>query len=91
MTERELHQLIEKYKSLSIQLEPKDEEKSMVCERFAGFLEDYPQYSSLSDSDTEENLWENFKEAEAEVGNYWDDAFPEGIEEDEIVDWLTKE
>jgi hypothetical protein len=89
MTEEELLQLIEKYKKVSIQFEPEDEEKSMVCERFAGFLKDYPHHSGLSDSDTKENLWENFKEAEAEVGNYWEGAFPEGVDEDEITDWLT--
>jgi hypothetical protein len=80
MTEDELHQLIEKHKNLALKFDSKDEEKSMVCERFAGFLEDYPLHSGLSDSDTEENLWENFKEVEAEVGNYWEDAFPEGVE-----------
>lgn len=70
MTEEELLQLVEKYKNLSIKFEPKDEEKSMACERFAGFLEDYPLHSGLSDSDTEENLWENFKEVESEMDNY---------------------
>ena len=56
MTEEELLQLIEKYKNLSVKFDSKDEEKSMACERFAGFLEDYPLHSGLSDSDTEENL-----------------------------------
>ena len=79
MTEEELLQLIKKYKNLSIRFDSKDEEKSMAYERFAEFLVDYPNHSGLSDSDTEENLWENFKEAEAEVGNYWEDAFPEGV------------
>jgi hypothetical protein len=90
MTEEELLQLIEKYKNLSIEYEPDDEEASMAYERFAEFLEDYPQHSGLSDNDDEENLWENFKEAEAEVGNYWDVAFPEGDDDDSMTDYLTK-
>ncbi len=88
MTEEELLQLIEKYKNLSIEYEPDDEEASMAYERFAEFLEDYPRHSGLSDNDDEENLWENFKEAEAEVGNYWDVAFPD--DDDSITDYLTK-
>ena len=90
MTEEELLQLIEKYKNLSIEYEPEDEEASMAYERFAEFLEEYPRHSSLSDDDDEISLWENFKEAEAEVDNYWDVAFPEGDDDDSMTDYLTK-
>lgn len=88
MTDEDLLQLIEKYKTLAIEYEPDDEEASMAYERFAEFLVDYPRHSGLSDNDDEENLWENFKEAEAEVGNYWDVAFPD--DDDSITDYLTK-
>ena len=91
MTEEELRQLIEKYKDLSSECEPEDEEKSRAYERFAEFLEGYPGHSGLSDFENEENLWENFKEAEAEVGNYWEDVVPEGDDDDSITDYLTKE
>ena len=84
MTEEELLHLVEKYKKLSIEYEPDDEEASMAYERFAEFLEEYPRHSGLSDYDDEENLWENFKEAEAEVGNYWDVEFPEEPMSDEL-------
>lgn len=91
MTEEELLSLIKKAKYLSAKYEPEDEETSRVYERFAEFLEDYPRHSGLSDYDDEENLWENFKEAEAEFGNYWDVAFPEGVDEGGIGHWLKKD
>jgi len=90
MTEEVLLRLIQKSQDLSARCEPDDEEASMAYERFAEFLEDYPRHSGLSDNDDEENLWENFKEAEAEIGNYWDVAFPEDDDDDSITDYLTK-
>lgn len=91
MTEEELISLIKRFKYLSAKSEPDDDEQSMTYERFAEFLEDYPRHSGLLDTDNEENLWEHFKEVEAEYDNYWDVAFPEGVEEDEIGDWMCKE
>jgi hypothetical protein len=91
MTTEELQKIIEKYKLLSNRMALEDEEKSFVYDRFAEFLEDYPRHSGLDDSDNEENLWENFHEAEAEVNNYWDVAFPEGDEDDSINDYLTQD
>jgi hypothetical protein len=90
MKEEELLQLIEKYKNLSIEYEPDDEEASMAYERFAEFLENNPKYALHFDYEEEKELWENFKEAEAEVDNYWDVAFPEGDDDDSITDYLAK-
>lgn len=90
MTEEELHTLIKKFRYLSTRNEPNMEEKSIVYERFAEFLENFSGNSGLSEFDIEENLWDYFKEVETENDNYWDVAFPEEIEEDEIEDGLTK-
>ena len=90
MTEEELLSLVKKYHYLSAKYEPDDEEKSIVYERFAEFLEDFSGNSGLSEFDSEENLWDYFKEVEAEYSNYWDVAFPEAADEDEIGDGLTK-
>ncbi len=90
MTEEELLSLIKRYHYLSVRYEPDDEEKSRVYERFAEFLEDFPRHSGLSDFDNEENLWDYFKEVEAEYDNYWDVAFPEGVDADEIGDWISE-
>ena len=89
MTEEELLSLVKKYHYLSAKYEPDDEEKSIAYERFAEFLEDFPGNSGLSEFDSEENLWDYFKEVEAEYGNYWDVAFPEGVDENEITTWLS--
>ena len=61
MTIEELHQIIEKYHRLSDKFYPEQEEKSVAYNRFADFLTDYPRHSGLTDSDTEEDLWEHFK------------------------------
>ena len=91
MTEEELLSLVKKYHYLSAKYEPDDEEKSIAYERFAEFLEDLPIHSGLPDFDSEENLWDYFKEVETEYNNYWDVAFPEGVDEDEVMDWMTKD
>jgi hypothetical protein len=90
MTNEDLGQLIEKYRNLSMEYEPEDEEASIAYERFAEFMIDYTTYTRLSEDDDEMSLWENFKEAEAGVGNYWDVAFPEDDDDDSITDYLTK-
>lgn len=90
MTREELDQIVEKYRNLSTKFESQDEEKYFAYSRFAEFLEGYPRHSGLSDSDSEETLWEHFKEVEEECGNCWDLMFPNGDEEDSITDWMTK-
>ena len=91
MTKDELLQLIEKAKNLSLRYEPENEEKSRAFERFAEFLEEPSNYTHLSDFDHEIELWDCFLEAEGEVNNYWDVAFPEGDEDDSITDYFTKD
>jgi len=91
MTEEELLSLIKKYHFLSAKYEPGNEEKSIVYERFAEFLENFSGNSGVSDFDNEENLWDYFKEVEAEYDNYWDVAFPDKEDEDEVIDWMTKD
>jgi len=91
MTEEELLSLIKKYHYLSARYKPSDEEKSIVYERFEEFLENFSENSGLSEFDSEEHLWDYFKEVEAEYDNYWDVAFPESLDEDELEDWSTND
>jgi len=80
MTEEELLSQIKKYHYLSARYEPGDEEKSIVYERFAEFLENFSGNSGLSDFDSEENLWDYFKEVEVEYNNHRGVAGPEGVD-----------
>lgn len=83
MTREELEQIIEKYRSLSGNLYSRDETKSHHYNQFADWVEN--NIDTFEDVDEfatdEEELWNNFLEAEGESEN-WDYMFPEGNEDD---------
>ena len=92
MTKEELEKIIEKNQNLSSKLYPQNETKSYHFSQFADWIE--YNIDTLEDVDDfatdEEELWNNFLEAEAE-GENWDSIFPEGDDDDSITDWMTKD
>jgi hypothetical protein len=87
MTHEEILEISAKYRRLASSTE--DIEKSSKYERFADFIEDNDYIFEDNYYETEEELLESFKEAEAEIDAQWENMFSEGDEDDSITDFLT--
>ncbi|MDP2890642.1 MAG: hypothetical protein Q8P34_16970 [Bacteroidota bacterium] len=86
MTKEELQELVKKYRNLSMKEESRDDDKSHLYERYADWVEDNIDiFGNLYDK---EQLWETFLEDHDED---FDSMLPEGDDDDEITDYLTKD
>ena len=83
MTREELEEIIEKYQTLSENLYTRDEAKSFHYRQFIDWVENnIDTFEDVDDFATdEEELWNNFLEAEGESEN-WESMFPEGDDDD---------
>ena len=91
MTGEEITEIIEKYRKLAQTTERFNGERAHNYERFADYLEDNNHFVDDDYYETEEDLLEEFKEVESDMGAQWDNWFPEGDDDDSISDLLTKE
>jgi len=90
MNKEQINLIIAKYRKLSASIESRNEEKAYQYERFADFIkENLEQYEDDS-YETEEDLLDDFNEAEAEEDVQWNAMFPDGDEDDSITDYLMR-
>ena len=88
MQRQKLEEIIAKYRNL---VDPSyDEEKMYQYERFADSVEDNIEIYEDDRFETEQDLFDDFNEVEAEVDAQWETMFPEGDDDDFITDLLTR-
>jgi hypothetical protein len=76
MQRDEIKNIIAKYRKKA--LSTHDEEKSWQIERFAIYLEENITLFEEASYETEGDLIDDFKEAEADMDAQWDAMFPNG-------------
>lgn len=91
MRKEKIQSIATKYRKLATSRYIYNEEEANNYERFADFIEDN-SYLYLEDDnyETEQDLLDDFNEAEAEIDAQWDSMFPESNDDDSITDYLTK-
>ena len=88
MEVEKIERIIAKYRKLAES--SYDDEKIYLYERFADYIEENRDIFIEDDFiETEEELMDNYKEAEAEFESQWEAMFPEGDEDDSITDYMT--
>jgi uncharacterized protein YozE (UPF0346 family) len=92
MRKAELKSIIDKYRKLANSHLDEDlfGKKAHKYECFADYIEDNEDDFKNKYYETEEELWDRFNEAEAEIDAQWEAMFPEGDDDDSITDFLTK-
>jgi hypothetical protein len=87
MEKEKIEQIIAKYRKLASSTF--DDDKSWQYGHFADSIEDSIEMYEEDYYETEEDLLNDYNEANAEVDAQWNDLFPEGDEGDAITDFLT--
>ena len=88
MQKEEIEGIIAKYRKLAGS--GCDDDSMYQYERFANYVEgNFKLFEEDDYYETEEDLLDDFKEAELEIDAQWESMFPHGDEDDSITDFLT--
>ncbi|MDR1897702.1 MAG: hypothetical protein LBR10_13015 [Prevotellaceae bacterium] len=89
MQKEQILSIAAKYRKLAASLESHDEEKAYKYDSFADDIEDNIDIYEDEYYQTEEDLLDDFNEAQAEIDYQWKTMFPDGDNDDAITDFLT--